>query len=87
MRYAICSLALAVALFLPWMEGAEAAGRGDADCSGAVNVYDALWVLHYDVGNVRFLPCPEAADTDLSGRVDSIDALIDLQVDAGLVIY
>ncbi len=59
--------------------------RGDADCSGAVNSGDALWVLQYVVRNVAFLPCPQAADSDGDGVVTAVDALLDLQLDAGLI--
>jgi hypothetical protein len=61
-----------------------AALPGDADCSGAANSADALWIL-MDYAGLADAPCRGLGDVNDDGRLSSVDALLILQYDAGLV--
>jgi len=61
--------------------------RGDADGSGAVDIFDALIVAEYDafLKTQSDLPGFAATDVDSSGLVDIFDALKIAEFDAGLI--
>ena len=61
------------------------AGPGDANCSGAVDVYDAFDVLAFVAGLSATLDCSSAAQLDGDGRLTSRDSLLILQYVAGLI--
>ena len=58
--------------------------RGDADCTGAVNAVDALFVLRYAAVLQPFAACIQASDVECDGDIDAVDALTILRHVAGL---
>ncbi len=59
--------------------------RGDADCSGAVNIFDALKIRQLLASLIDSIGCPELADVSGNDTVDIFDALRISQFLAGLV--
>lgn len=59
---------------------------GDADCSGEVNILDALLILQFSLHRADqpvFLPCYYLSDMNLSGFVEPRDAFLVMDVAAG----
>ncbi len=49
--------------------------RGDADANGAIDITDALLILHYQYGGGEAPACMDAADFNDSGALDLADVL------------
>ena len=58
---------------------------GDADCDGAVDAFDAYYMLVFAASLSGPPECADVADVDGDGRLTPRDALLILQYEAGLI--
>jgi len=61
----------------------EGGKYGDVYQDGRVTATDALYILHYTVGNLDRLECCDYADTCRDGKITATDALFILHYTVG----
>jgi hypothetical protein len=75
---------LAAVLLTSGSQASTPGVQGDINCSGHVDVVDALQILRLSAGLHADANCRALGDVNCDGDVDSVDALLELKYDAGI---